>query len=287
MILAAAVAVVGTVVGGFAAQAAAPGDPGGLGGFFLINCAVSRVAPDDPILHPGQPGASHLHDFFGAKTISASSTPSSLLGQPTSCRNAGDSAGYWTPSPTMSGVPVRPLLQNEYWFDGGFSKVSTIPFGMELVAGNSMATGPQLTSHVYYYCGQSPVDSFHSAVPYDCSNSPDTAAHDIIMVVVFPQCWDGVLVAGNDSAHLAYPLRPGVCPAGFNHPLPRLEEHVHTGITSPYDAQGNFVFGLSSGPFYTLHGDFMNAWTPSILRKFVTDCINAHVHCKANVTPTP
>jgi hypothetical protein len=63
--------------------------------------------------------------------------------------------------------------------------------------------------------------------------------------------------------------------------LPRLEEHVHTGIRTPFDQDGRFVFSLSSGPYYTLHGDFMNAWDPAALGEFVDDCINAHVKCKS------
>ena len=264
--------------------AASPGDPGGLGGFFSVACHVARVARDDPIVHPDTPGASHLHDFFGPRSITAFSTPKSLLGKPTSCDNTGDTAGYWTPSPTMSGVPVRPGFQNEYWFDGGFKHVSTIPFGLELVAGNSMATTPQPLSHVFYYCGQSPVNTVHSSLPYDCSNSNDTTNHEIIMVVVFPQCWDGKLPSGNDASHVAYPVKPGVCPQGFSHPLPRLEEHVHTFISSPF-VNGKFVFHLSSGSAYSLHGDFMNAWRPATLLEFVTECINAHLHCAPSVTP--
>ena len=32
---------------------------------FKVECGWSHSAPDDPIVHPGTPGRSHLHDFFG------------------------------------------------------------------------------------------------------------------------------------------------------------------------------------------------------------------------------
>ncbi len=35
---------------------------------------------DDPIVHPGHPGAAHMHDFFGSEATDASSTAASLLG---------------------------------------------------------------------------------------------------------------------------------------------------------------------------------------------------------------
>jgi Domain of unknown function (DUF1996) len=107
----------------------------------------------------------------------------------------------------------------------------------------------------------------------------------VIAVVIFPQCWDGQLVAGNDTAHLAYPVSPGVCPAGFPIALPRLEEHLHLGVVDPIAPDGTIWITLSSGPYYTLHGDFMNAWVPSSLAGLTLRCIDAHVEClKANGT---
>lgn len=256
---------------------------GELGGFFHIHCPVSHSSHDDPIVYPGKPAATHLHDFFGNKSTNDTSTPASLKGGPTTCANPGDSAGYWTPSPVINGVRVRPPYQNEYWFDGGFKQTEAIPFGLEIVAGHAHATGAQPTNQVFYYCGQSPTQTPHLARPYDCRTYNDRG---VIMVVVFPQCWDGRRSStGNDTAHLAYPLAPGTCPAGFPHVLPRLEEHVHTGIISPYDATGKFVFALSSGPYDTLHGDFMNAWSPATLGEYVDDCINAHVTCGSTTPP--
>ncbi len=253
-----------------------------LGGFFSIHCSFSHSSRDDPIVYPGQPTATHLHDFFGGSGTNFASTPVSLAGTSTSCANAGDTAGYWTPAPLMTGVVVQPSHQNEYWFDGGFKTMEMIPFGMEIVAGHSHALGEQPTSTVFFYCGQSPRETPKRAKPYSCKNLDEGR---IIMVIVFPQCWDGTLPAGNDTSHLAYPTSPGTCPTGFPHVLPRLEEHVHTGIISPYDSAGNFVFSLSSGPYYTVHGDFMNAWSPSTLREFVDDCMNAHKTC-ASKTPS-
>src|SRR5919201_4749448 len=36
-----------------------------------VKCGFSHDAPDDPIVHPGQPGASHLHSFIGNTTTDA------------------------------------------------------------------------------------------------------------------------------------------------------------------------------------------------------------------------
>ena len=31
----------------------------------MLRCGYSHPLTDDPIVFPGQPGASHFHDFFG------------------------------------------------------------------------------------------------------------------------------------------------------------------------------------------------------------------------------
>ncbi|MEJ7721918.1 MAG: right-handed parallel beta-helix repeat-containing protein [Ilumatobacteraceae bacterium] len=48
--------------------------PQGNVGQFVVQCAPSHAGFDDPILYPGQPGASHLHQFFGNPDIDAMST---------------------------------------------------------------------------------------------------------------------------------------------------------------------------------------------------------------------
>src|SRR5215216_5502680 len=61
-------------------------------GVFSTLCRYSHSAPDDPIVHPGMPGMSHLHDFFGNVTTNADSTYDSLLGQETTCTRPEDTA---------------------------------------------------------------------------------------------------------------------------------------------------------------------------------------------------
>src|SRR5438128_6843801 len=62
-------------------------------------CNYSRSLMDDPIVYPGQPGVSHLHDFYGNTTTDAYSTIVSLLAAgTTSCVNPGETAAYWVPA---------------------------------------------------------------------------------------------------------------------------------------------------------------------------------------------
>ncbi len=45
---------------------------------FFSNCRFSHAAPDDPIVHPRMPGASHPHEFFGNTSTNSKSTLATL-----------------------------------------------------------------------------------------------------------------------------------------------------------------------------------------------------------------
>src|SRR5881396_1703219 len=64
------------------------------GGRFTTDCAFSHRLPDDPIVKPALPGASHSHDFFGNATTNAFSTYDSLRAGSTTCDREQDAAGY-------------------------------------------------------------------------------------------------------------------------------------------------------------------------------------------------
>src|SRR5437868_11158870 len=47
-------------------------------GAFRMFCTAGQLVRDDPLFYPGQPGASHLHQFFGNTGTNASSAYQSL-----------------------------------------------------------------------------------------------------------------------------------------------------------------------------------------------------------------
>src|SRR5262245_26804551 len=79
-----------------------PGDPTSQGGggvtTFKVQCPASHRLPDDPIVFPGKPGASHLHQFIGNRTTDANSTADSLLAGGTTCDDQADTSAYWVPA---------------------------------------------------------------------------------------------------------------------------------------------------------------------------------------------
>src|SRR5918999_6508509 len=64
---------------------------------WIVTCPHSHFNRDDPIVHPGHPGAAHQHEFIGNRTVDARSTYDGLVGAPTTCPQ-NDTAGYWFPA---------------------------------------------------------------------------------------------------------------------------------------------------------------------------------------------
>ena len=60
-------------------------DPRERVGQFVVECGFDRFLADDPIVHPGASGASHLHQFFGAVDVSVDSTYDEMLAGDTTC----------------------------------------------------------------------------------------------------------------------------------------------------------------------------------------------------------
>src|SRR3954447_8651468 len=70
-------------------------------GSFHVDCKFSHRAPDDPIVFPRGPGASHSHDFFGNTSTNAFTTPTSLRTHVSNCVRTNstdrepDRSAYW------------------------------------------------------------------------------------------------------------------------------------------------------------------------------------------------
>jgi hypothetical protein len=246
-------------------------------GQFVVRCRYSHTNMDDPIVFPGQPGASHMHDFFGNTTVDAASTVDSMLAGDTTCRAASDTAGYWTPTPLLGGRQLQPTVMRIYYIGAGTADVETIPAGLQIIGGNKLAQSPEENPHVKWYCGQTAgTKTPISPTPYSCRPWASYGFVDgIVAIIDLPNCWDG---AGLTPEHVAY-KEGGVCPSGFPHVLPRLSERLHLGIMDPMAPDGTVALSLSSGPYWTMHADFWNTWQQDRLDELVEQCIDARVHC--------
>jgi len=138
------------------------GAPDVVGAFRFI-CTPSHEAKDDPIVFPGQPGRSHLHQFFGNSLADANSTYRSLRtsGEST-CTNALNRSAYWMPAMLNGkGGVVRPDYVSIYYkrrpeSDPECQRMGKacvdLPRGLRFVFGYDMINGTPPTGAGYYNC---------------------------------------------------------------------------------------------------------------------------------------
>jgi hypothetical protein len=243
--------------------------PQGRVGQFVVECAFSHAAADDPVVMPGRPGESHLHVFFGNSTVDANSTVDSLRGAPTTCDQQLDHAAYWTPALLLDGELVEPTTSTAYYRAGiGVDPTVVEPFpeGLVMIAGRHDAAEPQPLEIVAWTCG---TGIERSALPPECP-----AERGLRMLVTFPDCWDGVqLDAPDHAAHVAYSTG-GACPDSHSVHVPQLQfavQYPHAGSTDG--------LSLASGSLLTGHADFVNLWDPEKLAIEVSSCLRRSLVC--------
>ncbi len=244
--------------------------PQGRTGQFVAKCAYSHSAPDDPIVHHGHPGRSHLHDFYGAEATDAFSTAEALLDSPTTCDKPDDLASYWQPALYDHGEVVEPMSLAAYYRAAPGvdpEAVEPFPFGMELIAGDQTTTSAaEMDEAAGWTCGSS---SRLATEPPEC---PATAP--LHMVLTFPDCWNGNEVRSDDfRSHAAY-SNDGECPAGYPVHVPQLTMAIKYPITG-----AGHELELASGNVHSAHGDFLNSWNMDGLEREVHQCINRGAVC--------
>jgi hypothetical protein len=232
-------------------------------GIFLSVCRPSHVASDDPIVFPGESGASHQHEFFGNMTTDADSTYRSLRAGATTCRIAADTAAYWVPTLFANGDRVAPLKVNAYYLAGrGRGRIAAFPAGLKVIAGDHDATTAQALAITGWKCSGIQ-DARLSSDPKTCP----AGSHDVL-VIRFPDCWNGQdLDSADHRSHLAYRVG-GTCPASHPVRVPRLSLNVH------YDLPSTSDLTLASGSIYSAHADFFNAWNQTTLARLVRANLN-------------
>jgi Domain of unknown function (DUF1996) len=236
---------------------------------FVENCRYSHQAPDDPIVYPGKPGASHQHTFVGNRTTNAFSSFGSLRSGGTTCLRQDDTAAYWVPALYQGTTEILPVAATVYYRRGTLAEVSTFPNNLRMIAGDAKATSPQGMRVTFWSCGVASGVDRSAEVP----TCPDTRGSFLRLHIRFPECWDGrSLDSADHKSHMAYATRAG-CPSTHPVEVPQITQIYR------YPTRGGEGFSLASGGVYSGHADFVNAWNPGALRKLVEGCLNELVHC--------
>ena len=239
---------------------------------FVVRCDYSHRNSDDPIVHPGQRGAAHSHDFFGNRSTKYNSTLESLRAGGTTCLNPGDKSAYWIPTAKWTDSGGTRTLKADrglfYYRAGGKADdaVELYPDGLKVIS----------NSQVTWKCSNGTASS---SPPVRCSSGK------LVVRIVFPDCSDGNLDSTDHRSHMAYAVKQSdgatVCPSTHPKPVPALTMNVRFPIPT---TSGRVT--LSSGSSSTMHADFYNVWDQGALTGLIDRCIKAAPFTASNPKPS-
>ncbi len=176
--------------------------------------------------------------------------------------------------------------------------IQPIPPGLRMIAGDP-GTRPGETQDAAiarWHCQTWESDDasnplFSASIP-ECEE-PDRVRLDLF----FPSCWDGEnLDSADHRSHMAYPVNEGGpegtrCPASHPVPLVRVSYHLAFGVKPEFThplARSSAGWRLASDMYevsalqpggLSLHGDWFNAWHPSIMEALLDNCIKQALDC--------
>lgn len=238
---------------------------------FQAGCSVTHHLPDDPIVFPNMPGASHYHTFMGSPTTNARSTLASLQAGGTSCRVPADRSGYWMPTMYQGNQIISPAGPQVIYYKSGvidYTSVRPFPPGLRYVVGSPTASAAD------FIAGS--VEGWECGNSYDNPDFPSYCTPGTQLNVRYqsPSCWDGKYLDTPDhKSHMKYPVE-GVCPTSHPVAVPMLEFKMAFPVSGDMSQ-----VRLSSGRGYSFHYDFFNAWEPPTLAALVNHCILGGLQC--------
>jgi hypothetical protein len=263
---------------------------------FRISCLVSHMSNDDPMIYPGQEGASHHHTFYGNTQVRFDTDLDQLSTTGNSTCDGGimNRSAYWHPTiiNTLTNAAVLPDQGAIFYYKVGHpafgGRIKPPPIGLRMLAGNPKATTFGQSQASKYVCIN--IAMQHSNGMKWQSTIPNCGPESFMQqVVLFPQCWDGKnLDSPNHQDHMAYPSRSGICPA--THPVifPEISLNLNYKVhaDSPMNkwrlASDNYTFnGRNAG--YSGHADWVNGWDEKELEGIVKNCLNARKDCHAHL----
>ena len=275
---------------------------------FRTRVAWTHYSYNDPIVFPGQEGATHLHLFFGNALVDHNTTAANIR---TKCRSAAaggtaNCSGYWIPALLDRNGDVLPPDFSLWYYKAGYSlsrveNLVTPPVGLAMVQGDAKATpdNPQTNSgrplgrildrngeyswgdsgrFYSFNCG----NSYKSRKPYIPGDCPEGSI--LKLSVAFPICWNGQDLDSPDHiSHMANP-RSGECPSSHPFPLPtisfNMEWEVPAGGTKGWHLSSDMYQITDQTPGgFSMHADWMNGWDPEIFELFNANCNRVKKDC--------
>jgi len=245
-------------------------------GKFRVKCFPSHFAYVDPVA-----GADHLHAFFGATSVSNSSTPATLRGTESSCVGGDlNATAYWVPA-LMSKKTGEPIVANHLWayYKSGYHGISPSNIHGELPDIGTMASAAYQQNHEVWTCKPSNGSSWRRGHSIPWCEGGDLLQMDIH----FPQCWDR---STGNNVMLVDPVNKACRDGRVAIPVIQtlLEYRVPDNHTSNDLRLSSDPAGGSAGA--TAHGDWMNGWKKTVSDVggrwgggFLQHCVRTSLDC--------
>lgn len=279
-------------------------------GAFRFVCSAGQLLRDDPIVYPGQPGKSHLHQFYGNTGANAYSTYKSLRtsGQSTCSSLAPlNRSAYWQPAMLDGKGNVIQVEHIQIYYkrrpksdplcqgfeNRGEGKCIALPNGLKFIFGYDMVTAKAPTGSFDFICSKSGMTNSPAfkTIPEGAAYAQCTAGGRFYFRGKAPGCWNGKdLDSANHRDHVAYAIRdPNY---GFMH-CPTTHPYVIPGFTilGAFDiAEGDDLrlWRFASDDMHpelphgsTFHADFFMAWDPTVHMMWEANCIDKMLNCSS------
>lgn len=273
-------------------------------GAFRFICGAGHLAYDDPIVYPGQPGKSHLHQFYGNVAANANSTHDSLLSgaADSTCNNAGaglttNRSAYWMPAVLIDNMVWQPDYVQVYYksipLGSGMcgkypERCVAIPDGLKFIFGYDMVNNKAATYPGHFQCeGAGSITKPTNTIPEQVGLCKPGAKFQV--VIDTPKCWDGKnLDTPDHRSHLNENMVwdadgvTRVCPQSHPYLIPQFTLGAHY----TYNGQDLSRVRLASDDMHpelphgaTFHADYFEAWIPEVKKMWQDNCINKMLNC--------
>jgi hypothetical protein len=266
-------------------------------GAYRFICGAGQLSYDDPIVYPGQPGKSHLHQFYGNTAANANSTFASLRASGDStCNNMGNGtaanrSAYWMPAMLDGkGHVVMPDYVQVYYKRGPDNAGECsqnicvgIPNGVKFVQGFDMASGSRGPQPGDFVCG--------SAIMPNLANARANcrAGQKLEMRIQSLKCWNGALDSADHRSHFSPMVSDAStgwvkkCPKSHPYLVPQFTISSFYTIGSGDDVG---LWSLSSDMMFpnlpkgsTIHFDYFEAWDVLVKDMWVNNCLGKLLNC--------
>ena len=281
-------------------------------GQFRLIFTASHFRYDDPIIFPGQPGAAHLHMFFGNTLVDADSTADTLLNTGGSSGQAGalNRSAYWAPAMLDGDRIVMPNVVTLYYKSYRPAEVRRLPQGVRMLAGNivgddgtpgdSFQAGERL-SWGCYNPDLGIAQRLTNTIPGTGSTPECPNGWDIQATVQFPQCFavndDGTPVLSSDDfrSHTLmlydftgnYGRQNDPCPPSHPYRTPQIS-YLMRYANPPGDGEASWRLSSDHGDGPaggSLHADWFGAWNDAAQDLWLDGCFrNAPRNCSLGQT---